>query len=126
MKNLTGARLALFVLVAAAASVSTGSALHLFGASGSISPLLLVPPSTTVTKDFAFGPGTTFDHSEYRTLDVPPKTTVGVAVKLNTDGGVQVPVYIEVHPAQSRFDWSRWSIVGRETRSCSTESGHLH
>ena len=78
---------------------------HVFGATTSsvtvTSPALLLPASTTVTKDFAFGPGTTFDHSEYRTFDVPPKTTVGVAVKLNTDGGVQVPVYIEVHQASS-------------------------
>src|SRR5713226_8982055 len=64
-------------------------------------PSLAVVASTTIRKDFSFGPGTAQDHSQYRTLYVPPKTTVGVAVALSTDGGAQVPVYIEVHQADA-------------------------
>ncbi|MEW5975593.1 MAG: hypothetical protein AB1898_07285 [Acidobacteriota bacterium] len=51
---------------------------------------------------FEFGPGTNQDHSHYRTLTVPAKTSVNVAVQLQRDaGGADVPVVIEVRQASA-------------------------
>lgn len=64
---------------------------------------LPVRASELQNKTFEFGPGTSQHHSHYRTLLVPARTTVSVAVRLQRDssGTTNVPVVIEVRQASA-------------------------